>query len=174
MPRRPQIAATIPRARRAPTPAGVEPPSNRDAGRGGGSDCRRCAGVPRERAVSPPTIELSSTLAARALRPPARPPPSARRGGRAVPPRVRPAPCVRPGAGVASPLCRDSHAHSCAWRPRVAAQVRSEWEEEELRGGRRSYHGRPGSLYLICAVEQGWWPPPLANMVQVMTAQEGT
>jgi hypothetical protein len=88
------------------------------------SDCRRCAGVPRVRAVSPPRIELSSTLAARALRPPARPPPFTRRGGRAVPPRVRPAPCVRPGAGVASPRCRDSHARSCAWRPRVAAQVR--------------------------------------------------
>ena len=36
------------------------------------NDCRRCAGVPRVRAVSPPRIELSSTLAARALRPPAR------------------------------------------------------------------------------------------------------
>ena len=88
------------------------------------NDCRRCAGVPRVRAVSPPRIELSSTLAARALRPPARPPtPSARRGGRAVPPRVRPSPCVRPGAGVSSPRCRDSHASSCArgvlaWRRR--------------------------------------------------------
>ena len=160
----PQIAATIPRARRAPTPAGVEPPSSRDAGRGGGSDCRRCAGVPRVRAVSPTRIELSSTLAARALRPPARPPTSARRGGgRAVPPRVRPAPCVRPGAGVASPRCRDSHARSCTWRPRVVAQVRSEWEGKELRGWRRTM-GPPGSLYLhLCrgarvAAARRRWP----------------
>jgi hypothetical protein len=125
MPRRPQMAATIPRARRAPTPAGVEPPSSRDAGRGGWSDCRRCVHRGSSRACREPSprIELSSTLAARALRPPARPPPFTRRGGRAVPQRVRPAPCVRPGAGVASPRCRDSHARSCArgvlaWRRR--------------------------------------------------------
>ncbi len=112
------------------------------------SDCRRCAGVPRVRDVSPPRIELSSTLSARP--PPSRIPPStpARRGARAVPPRVRPAPCVRPGAGVASPRCRDSHARSCVWRPRVAAQVQSEWEGKELRGWRRTMPPPPGSLYL--------------------------
>jgi hypothetical protein len=26
----------------------------------------------------------------------------------------------------------------------------------------------------ICAVEQGWWPPQLAQMVQVITAHEST
>ncbi len=36
------------------------------------------------------------------------------------------------------------------------------------------YHGGPpGSLCLhLCRVEQGWRPPPLAKMLQVMTAQE--
>ena len=172
MPRRPQIAATIPRARRAPTPADVEPPSSRDAGRGGGSDCRRCAGVPRVRAVSPPRIELGSTLAARALRPPARPPPFTRRGGRAVPPRVRPAPRVRPGAGVASPRCRDSHARSCArgvlaWRRRSG-----------LSGKGRScadgavYHGGPREPIPASVPwsKGGGRSPTLAKMVQVTTA----
>ena len=38
------------------------------------------------------------------------------------------------------------------------------------------YHGGPpGSLCLhLCRVEQGWRPPPLAKMLQVMTAQEST
>ena len=116
-----------------------------------------CRGSSSAGAVSPPRIELSSTLAARAPSAlPRAPPPSARRGGRAVPPRVRPAPCVRPGAGVVSPRCRDSHGRSCVWRPRVVAQVRSEWEGKELRGWRHTM-GAPGSLYAcICAVEQGW------------------
>jgi hypothetical protein len=89
-----------------------------------------------------------------------------------VPPCVRPAPCVRPGAGVASPRCRDSHARSCAWRPRVAAQVRSEWEGKELRGGRRTM-GDPRSLCLhLCrgarvAAAALRRPPTLAQMVQV-------
>jgi hypothetical protein len=181
MPRRPQMAATIPRARRAPTPAGVEPPSSRAAGRGGWSDCRRCVHRGSSRACREPSprIELGSTLAARALRPlPRAPPPSARRGGRAVPPRARPAPRVRPSAGVASPRCRDSHARSCAcgvlaWRRRSGLSVGRE------RGVARMapYHGRgarepmPAS---VPRVEQGWWPPPLAKMVQVITAQEST
>ena len=38
------------------------------------------------------------------------------------------------------------------------------------------YHGGPpGSLCLhLCRVEQGWRPPSLAKMLQVMTAQEST
>ena len=37
-------------------------------------------------------------------------------------------------------------------------------------------HGGPPGAYSTCirAVEQGWRSPPLANMVQVMTAQEST
>ena len=83
--------------------------------KGGWTHGRRYAqgGTRGRHAVSHPRIKLSSTLAARgtALRPPpARPPPSARRGGRAVPPRVRPA---------------DSHARSCA---RVASsRARGRW-----------------------------------------------
>jgi hypothetical protein len=37
------------------------------------------------------------------------------------------------------------------------------------------YHGGPPGAYAcICAVEQGWRPPPLTKMVQVITAQEST
>jgi hypothetical protein len=141
------------------------------------NDCRRCAGVPRERAVSPPRIELSSTLSARP--PPSRIPPSppARRGARAVPPRVRPAPCLRPGAGMASPRCRDSHARSCArgvlaWRRRSGLSGKG----RSCADGAMPW-GPPGSLYLhLCRVEQGWrplrWPPTLAQTVQVTTAHE--
>jgi hypothetical protein len=135
MPRRSQIAATILRARRAPIPADVEPPSSRDAGRGGGNDCRRCAGVPGVRAVSPPRIELSSTLAQRALRPPARPPPSVARRRRPRRAAVRAACALHaawrrrgepalPTFTPARARAAVSHARSCAWRPRVAAQVR--------------------------------------------------
>jgi hypothetical protein len=164
MPRRSQIAATILRARRAPIPADVEPPSSRDAGRGGGNDCRRCAGVPRVRAVSPPRIELSSTLAARALRPP--PPPPHPPPGEAAAAPCRHACGPRPACSPA-PAWRaraaDSHARSCACRPRVAAQVRSEWEGKTLRGWRRTM-GAPGSLYLhLCrgarvAAARRRWP----------------
>jgi hypothetical protein len=106
--------------------------------------------VPQVRAVSPPRIELSSILAAGPLRPPARPPPSGRRDGRAVQPRVRPAPCVRPGAGVASPRGLDSHARLCAWRPRVAAQVQSEWDQgKELRDGAIPWVP-PGAYLHVC------------------------
>jgi hypothetical protein len=152
MPRRSQIAATILRARRAPIPADVEPPSSRDAGRGGGNDCRRCAGVPRVRAVSPPRIELSSTLAARALRPPARPPPTlrpARRPRRAAARAARALRAARRRRDEPA-LPRLSRPLVCPWRPRVAAQVRSEWKGKELRGWRRTMGGpgepRPASV----------------------------
>jgi hypothetical protein len=156
MPRRPQMAATIPRARRAPTPAGVEPPSSRAAGRGGWSDCRRCVHRGSSRACREPSprIELGSTLAARALRPlPRAPPPSARRGGRAVPPRARPAPRVRPGAGVASPRCRDSHARSCAcgvlaWRRRSGLSGKG---TRSCADGAVPWAGGPGAYACICA-----------------------
>jgi hypothetical protein len=144
------IAATTPDsshytkgAPRAPTPAGVEPPSSRDAGRGGGSDCRRCAGVPRVRAVSPPRIEVSSTLAARALRPPARPPTlrPARRPRRAAARAARALRAARRRRGEPA-LPRLSRPLVRAWRPRVAAQVR-----KELRGWRRTMPP-PGILCL--------------------------
>ena len=118
------------------------------------SDCRRCAGVPRVRAVSPPRIELSSTLAARALRLPARPP--------HPPPGEAAAPCRR-ACGLRAAralraarrrrgepaLPRLSRPLVRAWRPRVAAQVRSEWEGKELRGWRRTM-GDPRLYLHLC------------------------
>jgi hypothetical protein len=116
------------------------------------SDCRRCAGVPRERAVSPPRIELSSTLAARALRPPARPPPTlrpARRPRRAAARAARALRAARRRRDEPA-LPRLSRPLVCPWRPRVAAQVRSEWKGKELRGWRRTMGGpgepRPASV----------------------------
>ena len=130
--------------------------------RGSSSACRK------------PSENRTQLYPRRARPPPSRAPPHPPPGEAAAPCRRAcvPRPACGPGAGVASPRCRDSHARSCVWRPRVAAQVRYEWEEKELQRWRRSFHGRPGSLYLICAVEQGWRPPPLAKMVQVITAQE--
>ena len=112
------------------------------------NDCRRCAGVPRVRAVSPPRIELSSTLAARALRPPARPPTlrPARRPRRAAARAARALRAARRRRGEPA-LPRLSRPLVRAWRPRVAAQVRSEWEGKELRGWRGAM-GAPGSLSL--------------------------
>ena len=135
------------------------------------------------RAVSPPRIELSSTLAARALRPPARPPTlrPARRPRRAA---ARAALALRAARRrrVEPALPRLSRPLVCPWRPRVAAQVRSEWEGKELRGGRRTMGDPPGAYACICAV----WSkgggrraqaaadagPEGAGAVQVATARE--
>jgi len=69
----------------------------------------------------PPRIEPRLTLAARALR--LRPPPPGEpgRGRRRAAARAARAPCVRPGRRRGEPAL-PTHARSCAWRPRVAAQ----------------------------------------------------
>jgi hypothetical protein len=161
MPRRPQIAATIPRTRRAPIQADVEPPASRDAGGGGGMiaadvqglpqmcrGCRRCAGVPQ---VCMPLALRESNSA----RPSPRAPPALPRAPPPPPGEAVAAPCRR--ACVPRPTCGPAPAWRAlprlsrplvrAWRPRVAAQVRSEWEGKELRGWRRAM-GAPGSLCL--------------------------
>ena len=96
------------------------------------------ADMPRGRhAVSHPRIKLSSTLACgTALRlPPARPPPSARRGGRAVPPRVRP-----PLPACGPPTLTPAHVRVASSRVGAGG---SEWGKE-LRGWRRTM-GTPGA-----------------------------
>jgi hypothetical protein len=111
----------------------------------------------------------------------ARPPPSC------APPIPRPARRPRRAAARASRALRAALAP--AWRARSAATLTPArargvlaWRRRSsLSGKKRSCAegavatmGAPGAYTCICAVEQGWRPPPLANMVQVMTAQEST
>ena len=121
---------------------------------------------------------------ARALRPPARPTTlrSARRQPRRAAARAaRALRAARRRRGEPA-LPRLSRPLVRAWRPRVAAQVRSEWEGKELRGGRRTMGDPPGAYACICAV----WSkgggrraqaaadagPEGAGAVQVTTARE--
>jgi hypothetical protein len=110
----------------------------------------------------------------------ARPPPS--RAPPHPPPGEAAAPCrracgPRPACGLAP-----------AWRARAAATLTPAracgvlaWRRRSgLSGKGKSCAdgagpwGPLGAYTCICAVEQGWWPPPLAIMVQVITAQEST
>ncbi len=147
------------------------------------SDCRRCSGVPRVRAVSLPRIELSSTLAARALRPPARPPAThrpARRPRRAAARAARALRAARRRRGEpALPRLSRPLVRACgvlAWRRRSGLSGKG----RSCADGAMPW-GPPGSLCLhLCRVEQGWRPPrssraqaaadAVAQMVQVTTA----
>ena len=61
---------------------------------------------------------------------------------------------------------------SWACRPRVAAQVRSEWEGKTLRGWRRTM-GAPGAYTCIVPWSKGGGrSPTLAQLVQVTIAHE--
>ena len=121
------------------------------------------------RAVSPPRIELGSTLAARALRPPARPPtlrrPARRRPRRAPARAARALLAARRRRRGEPALPTLTPARARVASSRVAVQVRPEWEGKELRGWCRAM-GAPGSLYLhLCRGAR-----VAAEMVQVMTA----